>query len=97
MRKAREIAAPLYVVGFGAEGRTGSLPDLADPTGGRFFSAPSGRELASVCGELMSKISARYTLTYHGSDSYPEAIQVRVTTQSGRGETSISPLGPLSE
>ena len=97
VRKARDIAAPLYVVGFGAEGRTGSLPDLADPTGGRFFSAPSGRELTSVCGELMSKISARYTLTYHGSDSYPAAIQVRVTTQSGHGETSISPFGPLSE
>ena len=96
VRRARDIAAPLYVVGFGAEARTGSLPDLADPTGGRFFSTEGGDELASVCVELMRKISARYTVTYHGSDSYPEAIRVRVTTQSGRGETSVSPLGPWS-
>ena len=96
VRKARDTAAPLYVVGFGAEGRTGSLPDLADPTGGRFFSTEGGDELASVCVELMRKISARYTVTYHGSDSHPEAIRVRVTTQSGRGETSVSPLGPWS-
>ena len=96
VRRARDLAAPLYVVGFGAEARTGSLPDLADPTGGRFFSTEGGDELASVCVELMRKISARYTVTYHGSDSYPEAIRVRVTTQSGRGETSVSPLGPWS-
>ncbi len=96
VRRARDIAAPLYVVGFGAEARTGSLPDLADPTGGRFFSTEGGDELASVCTELMRKISARYTVTYHGSDSYPEAIRVRVTTQTGRGETSVSPLGPWS-
>ena len=96
VRRARDLAAPLYVVGFGAEARTGSLPDLADPTGGRFFSTEGGDELAAVCVELMRKISARYTVTYHGSDSYPEAIRVRVTTQSGRGETSVSPLGPWS-
>ena len=96
VRRARDLAAPLYVVGFGAEARTGSLPDLADPTGGRFFSTEGGDELASVCVELMRKISARYTVTYHGSDSYPEAIRVRVTTQTGRGETSVSPLGPWS-
>ncbi len=94
VRKARDIAAPLYVVGFGREGQTGSLPDLADSTGGTFFSAATGRDLASVCGELMRRISARYTVTYHGTDSRPEAIQVRVTAQTGRGETSISPLGP---
>ena len=94
--KARDIAAPLYVVGFGLDARVGSLPDLAELTGGRFFRAADGDELASVCGALMRKISARYTLTYHGSDSHPEAIQVRVTTQTGRGETSISPLGPWS-
>ena len=96
VRKARDIAAPLYVVGFGTEGQTGSLPDLAELTGGRFFRAADGRELASVCGELMRKISACYTLTYHGADSHPEAIQVRVTTQTGRGETSVSPLDPWS-
>ena len=96
VRRARDLAAPLYIVGLGAEARTGSLPDLADPTGGRFFSTEGGDELASVCAELMRKISARYTVTYHGSDSRPEAIQVRVTTQTGRGETSVSPLGPWS-
>ena len=94
--KARDIAAPLYVFGFGPDARVGSLPDLAELTGGRFFRAADGDELAAVCGELMRKISARYTLTYHGADSHPEAIQVRVTTQTGRGETSVSPLGPWS-
>ena len=94
--KARDIAAPLYVVGFGLDARVGSLPDLAELTGGRFFRAADGDELVAVCGDLMRKISARYTLTYHGADSHPEAIQVRVTTQTGRGETSVSPLGPWS-
>ena len=96
VRKARDIGAPLYVVGFGAEGQTGSLPDLAESTGGTFFSAATGRELASVCEGLMSRISARYTVTYHGTDSRPEAIQVRVTIPSGRGETLVLPLGPWS-
>ena len=47
--KARDIAAPLYVVGFGLDARVGSLPDLAELTGGRFFRAADGDELASVC------------------------------------------------
>jgi VWFA-related protein len=86
---ASKQSQPLYVVGLGDRGsdeRDGIdepvLQRLAQSTGGEYFYAPSGDQLAGLYRKLSSSLQQEYALTYRSPrpfyDGTRRDIQVRV-------------------
>jgi VWFA-related protein len=64
VRQARANGVTIYTIGLGSDAAQDDLRRLASATGGRYFYAPTGSQLAQLYGQIAQQLRSEYALTY---------------------------------
>ena len=78
--KAQELVIPIYTIGFGSSNQQ-SLKRLAEETGGRFYFAPTGDDIADLYEVINGQLKKLYILNW--TTNYPQGteIMIKITTE----------------
>ena len=86
---ARQAGALVYTIGLGPSANDGMLSALAEPSGGKYYKAPSAKDLDAIYKaisiELDSQLFLKYKSTTRLERSY-QLIHVEVTYTSPTGQ-----------
>jgi beta-lactam-binding protein with PASTA domain len=92
--KASSLGIPLFTIGVGTPGATGSnvMNALAARTGGNYISAPTQADVTSAYATISSRLDNGYLLSFASSitDCDPHTLAVAVAGQSGTTETRFT-------
>jgi len=78
--KAQSLGIPIYTIGFGNSSQS-SLQQLADDTGGRFYFAPNGQEIADLYEVINGQLKKLYLLNWSIDYATGTEITVKITTE----------------
>lgn len=86
---AAQENVPVYAIGLGGEVDEPLLRDVAERTGGQYFSAPEAAELAAIYTRISRQLAGQYSITYTSSlvpDGKSHEIAVTADTVVGSKE-----------
>ncbi len=86
IKMAQNNSVPLYTIGLGSVADT-DLQDMADATGGLYFSAPSALDMADIYKNIAKGLKGQYVIGYttHNLSFDCTTRKVTVTTQGTSG------------
>ncbi len=77
--KSKELSIPIYTIGFG-NARQQSLQTLAEETGGRFYYAPTGNDIADLYKIINGQLRKLYILEWEINYPSGTELTVQITT-----------------
>jgi tight adherence protein C len=89
--QAVRMAVPVYAIGLGSDADTAVLQRLATTTGGRYYFAPTGRDLTEVFRRITRQLTSQYEVSWV-STTHPvsgEELSVQISI-AGRSDTSLA-------
>jgi VWFA-related protein len=86
--EAKRDYASVYVIGLGADARTGRLERIAEETGGSYFFTPSAEGLRQIYETISSRIRNEYVITYETEMRAEYLRKVSLALSSGLGTES---------
>jgi VWFA-related protein len=92
IRQARANGVTIYTIGLGSDASRADLERLATATGGRFYHAPTARQLAHLYARIGEQFRSEYAITYRtprpALDGTRREVEVRLL--AGDGATGLS-------
>lgn len=83
--KSQAVSIPIYTIGFGGANKT-YLQKLADDTGGRFYYAPSGNDIADLYKVINNQLKKLYLFTWKVNYSSGTEVIIKITTEYEAGQ-----------
>jgi tight adherence protein C len=88
VRQAVSSSVPVYTIGLGTDVDSDVLERLANDTGGRYYAAPTGQDLAQVFHLISRQLSSQYEVTWVSSSGAARGAIVPVQIELHRPDTS---------
>ncbi len=89
IEKSKNLVIPVYTVGFG-NAQKDNLQLLADETGGRFYYAPSGNDIADLYKVINGQLRKLYILEWNIDYPAGTELTVKITTSYTAGGGSFT-------
>lgn len=89
---ARDTGALVYTIGLGSDANDGVLRSLSQPSGGKYYKAPSAADLAGIYNAISIELDSQLFLNYKSSttvDRSYELVQVEVKYIAPDGQALV--------
>jgi tight adherence protein C len=85
---AKDSGALVYTIGLGPEPNDAVLTELAQPTGGKYYKAPSGADLDSIYNAISFELNSQLYLRYRSNTQVKRSyelvtVEVKYTSPDG--------------
>ena len=78
--KSQSLGIPIYTIGFG-NAQQSNLQKLADDTGGRFYFAPNGQDIADLYKVINGQLKKLYMFNWNVNYPTGTEITIKITTE----------------
>lgn len=88
--EAQQSNVPVYTIGLGSGINEDDLTNLANETGGDFYTAPDSSDLVTIYNQISQSIANEYELSYETTNSRTDGQERQVTVDVTSGGTTAT-------